>query len=146
AGLRGTSRSIAGWGASALAFPGGGAAGAAASAFAGAGAAAGCAGWLAAGAAAAVPAPSVASSVSTAVPSETLSPTLILSSFTTPATGDGTSIVALSDSSETSGSSLLTVSPGFTSTSITGTFLKSPMSGTLTSMTWLIVEGVTRDS
>ena len=37
-----------------------------------------------------------------------------------PATGEGTSIVALSDSSVTSESSFFTVSPGFTSTSITG--------------------------
>ena len=42
--------------------------------------------------------------------------------------GDGTSIVALSDSSATSGSSGFTMSPGFTSTSMTGTSLKSPMS------------------
>ena len=34
----------------------------------------------------------------------------------------------------TSESSFFTVSPGFTSTSITGTSLKSPMSGTFTSM------------
>ena len=46
-------------------------------------------------------------------------------------TGDGTSIVALSDSSVTSASSALTVSPAFTSTSMTGMSLKSPMSGTL---------------
>ena len=57
-------------------------------------------------------------------------PTLI--SLTVPAR-DGTSIVALSDSSSTSGSSLATVSPAFTSTLITGTSLKSPMSGTFTS-------------
>ena len=43
-------------------------------------------------------------------------------------------MVALSDSSVTSDWSTLTVSPGFTSTSITGTSLKSPISGTFTSI------------
>ncbi len=76
---------------------------------------------------------SCASSVRISDPSDTLSPVLTLTPFTTPACGAGTSIVALSDSSVMSGSSLLTVSPGFTSTSITGMFLKSPMSGTLIS-------------
>ncbi len=42
-------------------------------------------------------------------------------------------MVALSDSSVTSESSALTVSPTLTSNSITGTSLKSPMSGTFTS-------------
>ncbi len=73
------------------------------------------------------------------MPFDTLSPTLSLSSFTTPACGAGTSIVALSDSSVMSGSSFFTLSPGLTSTSITGMFLKSPMSGTLTSMRLLMV-------
>src|SRR4029434_7257786 len=41
--------------------------------------------------------PSAASSVSTGTPCETLSPTWSLNSFTTPAAGEGTSIVALSD-------------------------------------------------
>ena len=68
------------------------------------------------------------------LPSETLSPTLTLSAATFPAAGDGTSIVALSDSSVTSESSALTESPALTSTSITGMSLKSPMSGTLTSI------------
>src|SRR5690242_17497379 len=49
-----------------------------------------------------------------------------------PPIGAGTSIVALSDSSVTSGSSGCTMSPGFTNTSITGTSLKSTMSGTRT--------------
>ena len=40
-----------------------------------------------------------------------------------PASGAGTSSVALSDSSVTSGASLSTASPGFTSTSMTGTSL-----------------------
>ena len=52
-----------------------------------------------------------------------------------PANGAGTSIVALSDSSVTSGSSGATLSPGETSTSMIGTSEKSPMSGTTTSRT-----------
>ena len=75
-----------------------------------------------------------ASSVRISVPSATLSPTLTFISFTVPAAGAGTSIVALSDSSVTSESSAATMSPGFTNTSMTGTSLKSPMSGTLTSI------------
>ena len=55
-----------------------------------------------------------------------------------PADGAGTSIVALSDSSVISESSTPTVSPGFTSTSMTGTSLKSPMSGTLTSIALIV--------
>jgi hypothetical protein len=79
-----------------------------------------------------------ASSISTRLPSDTLSPTLTFSSLTTPASGEGTSMVALSDSREISESSRATLSPGLTSTSMTGISLKSPMSGTLTSMTLLI--------
>src|SRR5436190_16598538 len=75
-----------------------------------------------------------ASNVRITLPSLTLSPTLTLRSFTVPAAGAGTSIVALSDSSVTSESSAFTASPGLTKTSITGTSLKSPMSGTLTSI------------
>ena len=82
------------------------------------------------GAAAAAPAPS---STSTTEPSLTLLPTSTLSSFTTPAWLDGISIEALSDSTVISDCSALTVSPTFTSTSITATSSKSPMSGTLTS-------------
>ena len=82
-----------------------------------------------AGAAAATPVDNVRISV----PSETLSPTFTFSSAIVPPTGDGTSIVALSDSSVINGSSGFTVSPLFTCTSITGTSLKSPMSGTRTS-------------
>ena len=52
-----------------------------------------------------------------------------------PAAGAGMSIVALSDSSVISGSSAATVSPAATSTSITGTSEKSPISGTRTSVT-----------
>ena len=47
----------------------------------------------------------------------------------------GTSIDALSDSSVISGSSGLTLSPPFTATSMIGTSLKSPISGTRTSIT-----------
>src|SRR5437899_11213907 len=72
-------------------------------------------------------------------PSETLSPSLTLISFTTPSTGEGTSIVALSDSSEMSGSSAFTLSPDFTNTSMIGMSLKSPMSGTLTSTVVVMV-------
>src|SRR5580765_3452733 len=63
------------------------------------------------------------STIATTVPSEISSPSLTLISLTTPATDDGTSIVALSDSSVTRPWSLATVSPAFTSTSITGTFV-----------------------
>ena len=82
-----------------------------------------------------LPDASPTSTESSSVPLATLSPTDTLRSCTTPANGDGTSIVALSDSSVTSGSSSATVSPAETSTSITGTSSKSPMSGTVTSFT-----------
>src|SRR4051812_8769502 len=68
------------------------------------------------------------------VPSDTLSPTFTLSPEIVPPTGEGTSIVALSDSSEISGSSAFTVSPVLTNTSMIGMSLKSPMSGTRTSI------------
>ena len=61
---------------------------------------------------AAAGAPAPASRSRMRLPSLTLSPTLTLMSFTMPAAGAGTSIVALSDSSETSGSSAFTLSPG----------------------------------
>src|SRR5690606_24836261 len=98
-----------------------------------AGAGAGCAGaGSAAGASAGFPVDAAAGSsagasspaasiIATTPPSDRLSPTLTLSSFTTPANGDGTSIVALSDSSVTRPWSFATVSPTATSTSITGT-------------------------
>src|SRR5437773_1056587 len=76
----------------------------------------------------------VVSRVRMTLPSLTLSPTLTFNSLTVPADGAGTSIVALSDSSVTSESSAFTASPGLTKTSMTGTSLKSPMSGTLTSI------------
>jgi len=73
-----------------------------------------------------------ASSSAISEPCDTLSPALTFISFTTPANGDGTSIVALSVSSVIRLSSALTVSPALTSTSMTSTSLKSPMSGTST--------------
>jgi hypothetical protein len=63
----------------------------------------------------------------------TTSPTLTFISFSVPAADDGISIDALSDSTVISDCSALIASPGFTSTSMTDTSLKSPMSGTLTS-------------
>ena len=100
---------------------------AAAGAGTGAGAAATGAG---AGAAAAL---SAVSSTSSTLPSATLSPIAIFSSFTTPACDDGISIEALSLSTVIRLCSAFTVSPGLTSSSMTATSLKSPMSGTLTS-------------
>ena len=73
------------------------------------------------------------SSTTIGVPSLTLSLTVTRTSLTVPASGEGTSIVALSDSSVTSGCSTSTSSPGETWISMTGTSSKSPMSGTLTS-------------
>src|SRR4026209_678076 len=78
---------------------------------------------------------SCASSSRMGEPFDTLSPILILTSRTTPSEGDGISIVALSDSRVTSDCSLATASPGLTSTSMTATSLKSPISGTTT---WVI--------
>src|SRR4029453_3525207 len=64
------------------------------------------------------------------LPCETLSPTATRSSETVPADGEGTSMVALSDSRVTSGSSPATTPPGLTWTSTTGPPLRWPMSGT----------------
>src|SRR6187402_46575 len=72
--------------------------------------------------------------VTTTDPGDTLPPLATCTFSTTPLAVDGTSIVALSVSSVTSGVSKSTVSPGFTSTSMTDTESKLPMSGTLTSM------------
>src|SRR5215217_4308899 len=72
-------------------------------------------------------------------PSLTSSPTDTARRSTTPSAGEGTSMVALSDSRVMSGSSGATVSPAATWTSMTGTPLKSPMSGTLTSMASVVV-------
>src|SRR5258706_2043892 len=77
---------------------------------------------------------SAASTVRITLPMETLSPTLTLISVTTPAWVEGTSMVALSLSSETRESSFLMVSPALTRISMTGISAKSPISGTLTSM------------
>jgi hypothetical protein len=63
-----------------------------------------------------------------------LSPTATFSSLTTPACDDGISIDALSLSTVTRLCSALIVSPGLTSSSMTATSLKSPMSGTLISI------------
>jgi hypothetical protein len=59
---------------------------------------------------------------------------LTFSAPTLPAAGEGMSIDALSLSSVSSGSSALTSAPGATWTSMISTPLKSPMSGTLTSI------------
>ena len=75
-----------------------------------------------------------ASSSSRGTPCETLSPTLTFTDFTRPASDDGISIDALSDSTVISDCSSATRSPAFTSTSITSTSLNSPMSGTFTSI------------
>ncbi|PWJ84672.1 hypothetical protein C7441_105292 [Pseudaminobacter salicylatoxidans] len=61
-----------------------------------------------------------------------------------PAKGDGTSIVALSDSSVSSNCSTATSSPGFTSASITGTSAKSPISGMRISMMFAIMSSQRR--
>jgi hypothetical protein len=85
----------------------------------------------------AAPGPDPSALVSTITigePSLTLSPTFTLTSFTVPAAGDGTSIVALSDSSVMSESSAFTASPGLTKISMIGMSVKSPISGTLTSI------------
>src|ERR1700682_348086 len=102
------------------------------------------AGAVCAGEAALPPVAASASSVTMTLPSLTLSPSLTLTSLTTPAEGEGTSMVALSDSSVTSESSALTLSPALTRTSMTGTSVKSPMSGTLTSTVWgmMFLDGV----
>ena len=61
------------------------------------------------------------SRIATTLPSDSLSPIFTFNSLTTPAADDGTSIVALSDSSVTRPWSFFTVSPTATSISITGT-------------------------
>ena len=81
---------------------------------------------------------SAPSAIASTVPWLTLSPTLTFSSLITPAPDDGISIDALSLSIVISDWSAATVSPTFTSTSITSTSLKSPMSGTLSSIDALI--------
>src|SRR5690349_11816429 len=114
-----------------------GAASGAAFAAGGAGAAgAGCGDGAACAAGAPPPFEDGASTVRITAPTFTLSPRLTLISLTTPATDDGTSIVALSVSSSSTGCSFLIVSPTLTSTRVTSpvaTF--SPSSGTLNSVT-----------
>ena len=89
------------------------------------------AGWLVTDsfAGSAPPAPAT-STVPMTVPSDTVSPTARASETIVPATGDGTSRVALSLSRVSSGSSAATVSPAATRISMIGTSVKSPMSGT----------------
>ena len=67
-------------------------------------------------------------------PSDTRPPFRTARPTTLPACGDGTSMEALSVSSVMSGSSAATSSPSFTSTSMISTSVKSPMSGTRTSI------------
>ena len=85
-------------------------------------------------------APSALSSINAiSTPVLTVSPILILISLITPANGAGISIVALSDSTVINESSALTVSPALTRISITGTSLKSPISGTNTSLIAMLI-------
>src|SRR5574343_238833 len=79
-----------------------------------------------------------ASTLISTAPSLTREPSWISTSLTVPATVDGTSMVALSDSSVAIASSTLMLSPTLTNRSMTGTSEKSPISGTLTSMIWLM--------
>jgi hypothetical protein len=90
---------------------------------------------IAAGASRGAAAAPCVSSSSTTDPSLTLSPSATFISLTTPGCDEGISIDALSDSTVISDCSALMVSPGLTSTSMTATSLKSPMSGTFTSTT-----------
>src|SRR5207253_2208714 len=77
-------------------------------------------------------------------PLATLSPTLMRTSTTLPAADEGTSMLALSDSSTISDCSCSTVSPALTSTSMTSTASKSPISGTWTSITLMFCSSRTR--
>src|SRR5258706_13925894 len=108
-------------------------AGACAAGFAGAGVGAAAAAGARAGLEGAA-APALSSSRRIGDPCETLSPISMRNSLTIPASGDGISTVALSDSSVMREVSFSTRSPGFTRTSMISTSLKSPMSGTLTSI------------
>jgi hypothetical protein len=123
--LRESARSGSGW------EPGGGGGG-------GGGAAGGAGGFAAAGASAggdAAAAAPPARTVAMRSPVETVPPLATCTFSITPLAVEGTSIEAFSDSSVTSGVSTSTLSPGFTSTSMTATSLKLPMSGTRTSST-----------
>ncbi len=88
----------------------------------------------AAGAAAGALTASTPSRIANKSPILILSPNLTLSSFNTPACDDGISIEALSDSTVTKDCSTFMLSPDLTKTSITATSLKSPISGTFTSI------------
>ena len=81
-----------------------------------------------------------AASTTIGMPFETRSPTFTLTSCTTPSASDGTSIDAFSLSSVISESFFFTRSPGLTRTSMTGTSLKSPISGTRTSIVCAVCE------
>ena len=67
-------------------------------------------------------------------PCLTLSPNFTDRAFTTPACDEGISIEALSDSTVIKDCSARTMSPTFTSSSMTATSSKSPISGTFTSI------------
>src|SRR5690606_5002365 len=73
---------------------------------------------------------------STGVPIDTLSPIFSNSFCTVPACGQGTSMVALSDSSTTMVCSAVSVSPGLTAISMTSTPSAPPISGIDTVTTW----------
>src|SRR5690606_22141684 len=92
--------------------------------------------WPSPGCAAACPSPS---STTSTLPSDTLSPTLTRSSTTRPAADDGISIDAFSLSTVTRLCSRPTSSPSDTSTSMTSTSSKSPMSGTRTSIALIVL-------
>src|SRR5208282_937187 len=77
-------------------------------------------------------------------PADTRSPTRTATSLTVPAADAGTSSVALSDSSVMSGSSAATTSPAVTCTSMTGTSMKWPMSGTVISTSGSREEGASQ--
>ena len=87
---------------------------------------------LAAGAAA--DAAALLLTVAMTLPFETRSPTLTLTSLTTPPARGGNFHRGLVDSRVTSGVSFAIVSPAVISTSITGMSVKSPMSGTTRSI------------
>src|SRR6202050_849651 len=106
---------------------------------AGAAAATAGAGFAAAGAAAASSAGAAARApglrtVAMRSPVLTVPPLPMCTFSMTPSAVDGTSMLAFSDSSVTSGVSTATLSPGLTRMSMTATSLKLPMSGTRTSV------------
>ena len=103
--------------------------------------------WRPSGAAAAAASPRVrrSSDQQISVPSETLSPTLTFSFSTTPACGRGDVHGGLVGFHGDQGGVLGDACrPGLTRTSMISTSLKSPMSGTLISMDWLMVRSRVR--